>query len=37
MKKFIAVFVAIIAGAVVFSKVRGSRSETDQWHKATNG
>ena len=36
MKKILAVVVALAAGALVFSKVRGSRSETDLWHEATN-
>ncbi|MGH3613891.1 MAG: DLW-39 family protein [Pseudonocardia sp.] len=36
MKKLLAVVVAVVAGAVVFSKVRASRSETDLWHEATN-
>ncbi|MGH3565390.1 MAG: DLW-39 family protein [Pseudonocardia sp.] len=37
MKKLLAVVVAVVAGAVVFSKVRASRSETDLWHEATSG
>ncbi|MCW2905154.1 DLW-39 family protein [Pseudonocardia sp.] len=36
MKKIIAVIVALAAGALVFSKVRSSRSENDLWHDATN-
>ncbi|HET6741393.1 MULTISPECIES: DLW-39 family protein [Pseudonocardia] len=35
MKKIIAALVAIAAGALVFSKVRASRSENDLWHDAT--
>ena len=35
MKKIIAIVVAIAAGALVFSKVRSSRSEQDLWHEAT--
>ena len=35
MKKIIAVVVALAAGALVFSKVRGNRSEADLWHEAT--
>ena len=35
MKKLIAVVVALAAGALVFSKVRSSRSEHDLWHEAT--
>ena len=35
MKKIIAVIVALAAGALVFSKVRASRSENDLWHDAT--
>jgi len=35
VKKLIAVAVALAAGALVFSKVRASRSETDLWHEAT--
>ena len=36
MKKIIAAVVALAAGALVFSKVRSSRSESDLWHEATN-
>jgi hypothetical protein len=36
VKKIIAVLVAIAAGALVFSKVRASRSDNDLWHEATN-
>ncbi|WP_312859057.1 DLW-39 family protein [Pseudonocardia xinjiangensis] len=36
MKKIIAVVAAIAAGALVFSKVRASRSDNDLWHDATN-
>jgi hypothetical protein len=36
MKKFIAIAVALVAGALVFAKVRSSRSESDLWHEATN-
>jgi hypothetical protein len=35
VKKIIAALVAIAAGALVFSKVRASRSENDLWHDAT--
>jgi hypothetical protein len=35
VKKLLAVVVALAAGALVFSKVRASRSETDLWHEAT--
>jgi len=35
MKKHLAVVVALAAGALVFSKVRSSRSESDLWHEAT--
>lgn len=35
MKKLLTIAVAIAAGALVFSKVRGSRSESDLWHEAT--
>jgi hypothetical protein len=35
MKKLIAVVVALAAGALVFSKVRSSKSENDLWHEAT--
>jgi hypothetical protein len=36
VKKIIAVVAAIAAGALVFSKVRASRSDNDLWHDATN-
>ena len=36
MKKLLAVVVAVAAGALVFAKVRASRSESDLWHDATN-
>jgi hypothetical protein len=36
MKKLLAVVVGLAAGALLFSKVRGSRQETDLWHDATN-
>jgi hypothetical protein len=36
VKKIIAVVVAIAAGALVFSKVRASRSDNDLWHDTTN-
>ncbi len=35
MKKILAVVVALAAGALIFSKVRSSRSEADLWHEAT--
>jgi hypothetical protein len=35
MKKLLAVVVALAAGALVFSKVRSSKSENDLWHEAT--
>lgn len=35
MKKVLAVVAALAAGALVFSKVRSSRSESDLWHEAT--
>ncbi len=35
MKKILAVVVAVAAGALVFSKVRASRTENDLWHEAT--
>ena len=35
MKKILAVIVVLIAGALVFLKVRSSRSESDLWHEAT--
>ncbi|WP_300012795.1 DLW-39 family protein [Pseudonocardia sp.] len=36
MKKLLTVVVALAAGAVVFSKIRGARAESDLWHEATN-
>ncbi|MEJ3658331.1 DLW-39 family protein [Actinomycetes bacterium KLBMP 9759] len=36
MKKLLLVVVALAAGALVFSKIRASRSESDLWHEATN-
>jgi hypothetical protein len=35
VKKLLAVVVALAAGALVFSKVRAARSESDLWHEAT--
>ncbi|WP_218589941.1 DLW-39 family protein [Pseudonocardia oceani] len=35
MKKLLTVVIALAAGAVVFSKARASRSESDLWHEAT--
>jgi hypothetical protein len=35
VKKFLAVAVALAAGAFVFSKVRANRTEGDLWHEAT--
>jgi hypothetical protein len=35
MKKLLAVVVALAAGALVFSKVRSSRSDDDLWRDAT--
>lgn len=35
MKKLLAVIVALAAGVLVFSKLRGSRPEADLWHEAT--
>ena len=35
MKKLLAVVVALAAGALVFSKVRSSRADSDLWHEAT--
>ena len=35
MKKILTVVLALAAGALVFSKVRSSRSEADLWHEAT--
>lgn len=35
MKKIIAIVVAVAAGALVFARVRSSRSEQDLWHEAT--
>ncbi|MFB9386982.1 DLW-39 family protein [Pseudonocardia petroleophila] len=35
MKKFLTVVAALAAGALVFSKIRGSRPEADLWHEAT--
>jgi hypothetical protein len=35
VKKLIAAIAALAAGAIVFAKVRSSRSETDLWHEAT--
>ncbi len=35
MKKILAVVIALAAGALIFSKVRTSRSEADLWHEAT--
>lgn len=35
MKKLLAVVVALAVGALVFSKVRSSREESDLWHEAT--
>ncbi len=35
MKKLLAIVVAVAAGALVFSKVRSSKSEDDLWHEAT--
>ena len=37
MKKLLAVVAALAAGALVFSKVRSSRSDDDLWHDATSG
>jgi hypothetical protein len=34
MKKLILVVVTLVAGALVFAKVR-SRSDSDLWHEAT--
>ncbi|MFC4950292.1 DLW-39 family protein [Pseudonocardia sp. GCM10023141] len=36
MKKLLLVVAALAAGALVFSKIRASRSENDLWHEATN-
>ena len=37
MKKLLLVVVALAAGALVFSKVRSSRANSeDLWHEATN-
>lgn len=36
MKKVLIAIVALAAGALIFSKVRASRSEDDLWHEATN-
>jgi hypothetical protein len=36
MKKLLAVVAALAAGALVFSKVRSSRSDDDLWHDATS-
>jgi hypothetical protein len=36
MKKLLAIVIALAAGALVFSKVRSSRSDTDLWHEATS-
>jgi hypothetical protein len=36
MKKLLAIVVALAAGALVFSKVRSSKSENDLWHEATS-
>lgn len=35
MKKILAIVVALAAGALVFSKVRSSRADSDLWHEAT--
>ncbi len=35
MKKILVVIVALVAGALIFSKVRASRAESDLWHEAT--
>jgi hypothetical protein len=35
MKKLLTVAIALAAGALVFAKVRSSRSEADLWHEAT--
>ena len=35
MKKILMAVVALAVGALVFSKVRSSRSESDLWHEAT--
>jgi hypothetical protein len=35
MKKLLAVAIGLAAGALLFSKVRSSRQETDLWHEAT--
>ncbi|MCX6466914.1 MAG: DLW-39 family protein [Pseudonocardiales bacterium] len=35
MKKLLTIALALAAGALVFSKVRASRSEADLWHEAT--
>ena len=35
MKKLLTVVIALAAGALVFSKIRSSRSEADLWHEAT--
>jgi hypothetical protein len=36
MKKILLAVVALAAGALVFSKVRSSRSEDDLWQEATS-
>ncbi len=36
MKKLLLLVVALAAGALVFSKVRSSRSGSDLWHEATH-
>jgi hypothetical protein len=36
MKKLLAVVAALAAGALVFSKVRASRTDDDLWHDATS-
>ncbi len=36
MKKLLAVVAALAAGALVFSKVRSSRTDDDLWHDATS-
>ncbi len=36
MKKVLFAVVALAAGALVFTKVRSSKSEDDLWHEATN-
>lgn len=36
VKKFLIAAVSLAAGALLFSKIRSSRSDADLWHEATS-